>query len=330
MPRDTIDDHEILSATPLGPESSRPGFVSLVSGPVDSRGAWSPIDSDDLRFDPTDPGDSAVPASGTRKYVPMSSPWEKLSQDVISGWISRMFGHQKPHAIGRFEGVRFLGRGGCGVVMLAHDPELGRQVALKMCRAISEDEMRREAQMMARLSHPNIVKVHEVGIYNGHPFFAMEYVAGINGAHFICDVKDWRSVVRVYVEAGRGLAAAHEQGVVHGDFKPGNVLIGKNGHVQVSDFGKSQIISKGLRHRVGTIQYMAPEVLSNRAPTPLADQWSFCVALWETLETVRPFAGDQASELKAAIFGGQLNSPWRNPSRRLAWSFRRGRCRRNL
>jgi len=217
----------------------------------------------------------------------------RLVERVRDGWITQTFGGGEAHKIGRFDGIRRLGKGGCGIVMLAHDPQLGREVAIKLGRPPKgdevADEMIREARILAMLSHPNIIKVYDVGMYEGRPFLAMEYVDGIDGARFIREATDWESVVRVYIAAGRGLAAAHAQGVVHGDFKPGNILMGNDGIVLVADFGKGQIIAEGLRWEMGTEEYMAPEVLYARPVTPLSDQWSFCVALWEALETVRPF-----------------------------------------
>ena len=253
------------------------------------------------------------------RWPPTPSPWVRLTDAVHEGWLDKTFGGLEPHKIGRFEGIRRLGKGGCGIVMLAHDPQLGREVAIKMGRPPKGDEvaddMLREARLLAKLSHPNIIKVYETGTYEGRPFLAMEHVAGIDGSRFIREAPDWESVVRVYIAAGRGLAAAHAQGLVHGDFKPGNILMGDDGIVLVSDFGKGQIISEGLRWEMGTEEYMAPEVLLTHPVSPLSDQWSFCVALWESLETVRPFPGRdlraffEAVRDRRLITGEQVGQP---------------------
>jgi len=157
------------------------------------------------------------------------------------------------------------------------------------------NETLHEARLLAKLAHPNVVKVHEIGIHDDNPYFIMEYVAGIDGGQFICEAEDWQSVVRVYIAAGRGLAAAHRRGVVHVDFKPANVLIGDDGQVKVSDFGMGQAIIDEPRFGIGTRAYMAPEVILGNNATPHSDQWSFCVALWETLDIVRPFQDVEAS-----------------------------------
>jgi len=249
--------------------------TDVESGPVDSQGLWP---------------------------KPLPSPWGRFVRRVKQSWLAHELGVRRPHAIGRFQGIRMLGKGGCGIVMLARDPKLGRDVAIKLGQQPRADEMLREAQLLARLSHPNIVKVYETGTHEGNPFFVMEHVVGVNGARFIGEAADWRSVLRVYIAAGRGLAAAHRQGVIHGDIKPANLLIGDDGHVQVSDFGKGQVIADGLRVQGGTPQYMAPEVRLTNPATPRSDQWSFCVALWETLEGVRPFPDSELEDWLKAVY----------------------------
>jgi len=261
-------DHEI-------PTFKEP--VDLESGPVVSQGRWPPT----------------------------PSPWVRLTDAVHEGWMRKTWSGLSAHKIGRFEGVRRLGKGGCGIVMLATDPQLGREVAIKLGRPPKGDEvaddMIREARILAMLSHPNIIKVYEIDIYEGQPFLAMEYVDGMTGAEFMRHALDWESVARVYLAAGRGLAAAHAQGVVHGDFKPANILMGNDGIVLLSDFGKGQIISEGLRWELGTVEYTAPEVFYKKPVTPLSDQWSFCVSLWQALETVRPFPAELKAMWEAII-----------------------------
>ena len=131
-----------------------------------------------------------------------------------------------PPRVGRFLVIRTLGAGGMGVVAEAYDPELDRRVALKLlksdhARLDSQTRLLREAQAMARLSHPNVVQVYDVGVVGDQVFIAMELVRGQTlGAWLDARPRGWREVVRVFIDAGRGLAAAHAAGLVHRDFKP--------------------------------------------------------------------------------------------------------------
>ncbi|HTM19138.1 MAG TPA: serine/threonine-protein kinase, partial [Kofleriaceae bacterium] len=150
----------------------------------------------------------------------------------------------------RFVVEEVLGAGGMGVVMAAVDPELGRRVALKVLRpdlasALDQGRLVREAQAMARLSHPNVVTVYDVGRAGDNVFIAMELVDGQTLRGWLRQrPRSWREVVTVFVAAGRGLAAAHEAGLVHRDFKPDNVLVGRDGRPRVGDFG---IVATGVR-----------------------------------------------------------------------------------
>ncbi|PRQ07791.1 serine/threonine-protein kinase [Enhygromyxa salina] len=146
--------------------------------------------------------------------------------------------------IGRFRVLRKLGEGGMGVVYAAYDEQLDRQVALKLLHQdVSKDErgrarMQREAQALARLSHPNVVQVHEIGQWQDHDYVAMEFVGGLTLQRWVEDAeRSWRQVLDVMILAGRGLAAAHAAGLVHRDFKPANVLVGSDGRPRVLDFG---------------------------------------------------------------------------------------------
>src|SRR5688572_1281827 len=144
---------------------------------------------------------------------------------------------------GRYEVTGMLGEGGMGVVYAAFDPELQRKVAIKILHAEiaakpdHSTRLVREAQALARLSHPNVIHVYDVGTHEGQVFVAMELVDGKNARQWLGPTRGVPDILRVYREAGRGLAAAHAAGLVHRDFKPDNVLVGADGRVRVTDFG---------------------------------------------------------------------------------------------
>ena len=150
--------------------------------------------------------------------------------------------------LGRYELVRKLGAGGMSVVYLAYDPNLDRKVALKLMRTrtVGPDgalRLQREAQALAKLSHPNVVPVYDVDAVRGQAFVAMEYVEGQTLRSWSREKRSWRDVLAVLLDAGRGLAAAHAAGLVHRDFKPDNILIGNDGRVRVLDFGLARLAS---------------------------------------------------------------------------------------
>ncbi len=220
--------------------------------------------------------------------------------------------------IGRYVVMSLIGEGGMGVVYSAFDPELDRKVAIKLLQARSgaDDQawLLREAQAMARLSHPNVIAVHDVGTVPGdRVFVAMEYVDGVTLRAWLKEVRPWREVLRVLIAAGHGLAAAHASGLVHRDFKPDNVLVGNDGRVRVMDFGLARLqLDEGAEPHavhdheidtssplsasltvagtlVGTPAYMAPELNTGAPADARSDQFSFGVALYEALFRVRPF-----------------------------------------
>ncbi len=268
-------------------------------------------------------------------------PLDLAARSRMASLRNAMFGvSSEPARVDRFIILETLGTGGMGVVHAAHDPRLGRRIALKLVRpeaaagAAIETRLLREAQAMARLSHPNVVQIHEVGAWNGRVFIAMELVAGQSLAAWLtARARGWREIVGVFLEAGRGLAAAHAVGMVHRDFKPENVLVGDDGRVRVTDFG----LARGERTRpesgetwrepggplasivadetvetagfAGTPRYMSPEQFRGEAATPASDQFSFCVALYQALHGVHPFAGEDREALAQAVLAGKLREP---------------------
>ncbi len=260
---------------------------------------------------------------------------------------ARLFGQSRvPARVGRYLILRELGRGGMGRVYAAYDEQLDRKVAIKVLRreragdARHQQRLLREAQALARLSHPHVVHVYEVGEVEQRVFLVMELVAGrtlrawqAQGPH------PWREVLDHYLRAGQGLAAAHQAGLVHRDFKPDNVLVGEDGQVRVADFGlalaegevaiseldddeRDQLgLDDGLEPsmlgqritrtgaRVGTLVYMAPEQARGEPATAQSDQFSFCVSLFEALFGARPFSGRTAPELVTAIRQGPSRPP---------------------
>jgi serine/threonine protein kinase len=148
--------------------------------------------------------------------------------------------------IGRYVILDSVGMGGMGLVCAAYDPKLNRRIALKLLRNASSDEastagrnrLFREAQALARLSHPNVVTVHDVDVFEGQVYIAMEFVEGMTLREWLRkEERSWKEVLEKFILAGRGLAAAHQADIIHRDFKPSNVLISKEGEVRVADFG---------------------------------------------------------------------------------------------
>ncbi len=214
--------------------------------------------------------------------------------------------------VGRYEIASLVGMGSMGAVYSAIDPDLERTVALKLVRAgggSESDERRerllREARTMAQLAHANVVAVHDVGTLGDRVFVAMDLVEGETLRSWLTQPRPTKHVLSAFLAAGRGLAAAHAAGVVHRDFTPENVLVGRDGRVLVTDFGLARGPATEEDGAVaGTPAYMAPEHLRGKEVDPRADQFSFCVALHEALAGERPFRGDRPAELLAAIGAG--------------------------
>jgi len=248
--------------------------------------------------------------------------------------------------IGRYLILERVGSGSMGVVYGAYDPELDRKIALKLLRAsepgqddVARARLLREAKAMARLAHPNVVVVHDVGVYGGRVFLAMEFLGGGTLRSWLASApRSAREVLNVFVAAGRGLMAAHAAGLVHRDFKPENVLLDKEGRPRVVDFGLARDANVVDRESggatataatmaallstssfpghldtltrtgamVGTPAYMAPEQILAEPTSERTDQFSFCVALYEALYGERPFTGDSLLQLLHNVSRGNL------------------------
>ncbi len=259
-------------------------------------------------------------------------------------------------SVGRYVVIDFVDAGGMGAIYQAFDPELNRPVALKILSVKKESNqdsleaeraktrMLREAQALAQLTHPNVVTVYDVGEYEESIFIAMEFVEGN-------DLLDWQKenhpsrqeMLAKVIDAGRGLAAAHQAGIVHRDFKPANVIVGQDGRVRVLDFGLARAAvtsaendsvretpktpapsSKSLTESsqdlltssltqagsvLGTTNYMAPEQMDGKFVDERSDQFSFCVTLYESLYGCRPFTGLTVSQLFKNIRRSTLLRP---------------------
>jgi tetratricopeptide (TPR) repeat protein/predicted Ser/Thr protein kinase len=218
---------------------------------------------------------------------------------------------------GQFAIERVLGAGAMGVVYLARDQRLERPVALKVARQpASLAAASREAVALAKLSHPNVVVVHQVGELGGRVYVAMEYVPGPT-ARAWCDSQDARACIALYAAAGDGLAAAHAAGLVHRDVKPDNVLVGEDGRPRVADFGlarEARAVTGGreggaaaVTGVAGTPAYMAPEQLGASGTVDArADQFALCASLWEALHGALPFVGATPAARREAIERGEL------------------------
>jgi serine/threonine protein kinase len=218
--------------------------------------------------------------------------------------------------VGRYLVLSSLGAGGMGVVFAAWDPQLSRRIALKLLRAglavsskDARNRLRREAQAIAQLSHPNVVSVYDVGTTDdGDLYIAMEFVEGDTLTSWLKNYpRSWREIIDVFVQAARGLQSAHGVGLLHRDFKPDNVLVGGDGRVRVTDFGLARSVlapddtaqghpeltalNQALTVTgtvLGTPRYMPPEQMTGPDLDARSDQFSFCVALYEALYGSHP------------------------------------------
>ncbi len=240
--------------------------------------------------------------------------------------------------IDRYVVVDQIGQGGMGVVYKAYDPDLRRLVALKLLRAGAAGgrhalRLEREARAIARLAHPNVVAIHDVGRVGAELFIAMEFVEGQSLRRWLmAGPRPLHALLDVFMQAARGLAAAHDAGLVHRDFKPDNVLVGDDGRVRVLDFGVARaprgegddptpdeladwMNERDQRlpldgsmtpagHAVGTPRYMAPEQHRDQDADGRADQYTWGVVLYEALTRQRPFDAVEYRDLRKLVLAG--------------------------
>ncbi|MEZ4439363.1 MAG: serine/threonine-protein kinase [Polyangiaceae bacterium] len=217
------------------------------------------------------------------------SPELRRRRDLVR---ARLFEDRAAPRVGRFSLLRPLAEGAMGIVYVAYDEDLDRRVALKLLHPRPEDDeamerWRREARALAKLRHPHVVAIYEVGEHEGQAFIAMELVEGRTLRAWLATSPPREVVVEVLRQAGRGLAAAHEAGLVHRDFKPDNVMVDAAGQARVLDFGLVLAAGESAAG-AGTPAYMAPEQMAGNAD-PRSDQFAFAVVAWEALTGRHPF-----------------------------------------
>lgn len=271
---------------------------------------------------------------------PPGSPRDELPETIAEPRAPAPPGSElrRGDALGRYLVLERLGAGGMGVVYAAYDPELDRRVAVKLLHperiGAGEARLLREAQALARLQHPNVIAVHDVGTFGDRVFVAMEFVDGETLAELV-ERRDlsWREIVDLHLQAGRGLAAAHAAGLVHRDFKPENVLVGRDGRVRVLDFGLARAAGEAAAEAaprgaadgspgrwlespltrvgvvVGTPAYIAPEQFDGAPADARSDQFAFAVALHRALYGTLPFRGESLDELISAVRAGRIEEP---------------------
>ena len=295
---------------------------------------WTPVSA--LGTHDTEP--LSLPGQGPVPAIPPPEQDDPLGRQLAK---RALFPRRAlPVKIGRFTVLQMIGRGGMGIVYACYDDLLDRKVAVKVLHSelvrdpeLARARLLREAQAMARLSHVNIVAVHEVAAQGTQVHVAMEFIRG-RTLDLWAEGRPWREVVAAFVQAGHGLDAAHHAGIVHRDFKPQNVLVGDDGVVKVLDFGLARAIdglalaeaapapaaeaepgSQLLRPLtragvvLGTPAYMPLEQHLGEPASAASDQFSFCASLHQCLYGAMPYPSESLAELFSALRQGQLRPP---------------------
>jgi tetratricopeptide (TPR) repeat protein len=327
--------------------SSRTGESSVASTMVDrlggkgkgrDRGGFDDAATEDLPL--ADTGAASAPAPVT------PPPSRNIADQLVKSRVKSALFNKPRHSvkISRFVLLEQIAHGGMGEVYAAYDGQLDRKVAIKLLRPEFEssniharERLLREAQTLARVSHPNVVQVYEAGEAGDQVYVAMELVPGTPlhiwlDRHAADRDRHWRIIVDTFIAAGRGLAAVHAAELLHRDFKPANVLVREDGRVCVVDFGLARAAGEmsepGLAPAttamrdsdvsdrltktgtlMGTPAYMAPEQITSGAVDHRSDQFSFCVALYEALYGFRPFPGQNIDSLRSSVTSGEILAP---------------------
>lgn len=260
--------------------------------------------------------------------APAPDAAERVEQERLHGELrARLFGEpRRAVSIGRYEVRHKLGQGSSGTVFSVWDPTDGRLRALKLtpsgdARALAR--LRREARAMAALEHPHIVRVYDVGQHGDAMFVVMELVEGVTLRAWLGTPRPWRERLACLLPVADGLAFAHAHGILHRDVKPDNVLVEPSGHAWLLDFGLAKPLPASaaaeLTHMsqaltrtgtvLGTVGYIAPELLMGQPAAAAADQFSLCVMLWEALHGQPPFAGATADAIGLAALREQVEPP---------------------
>lgn len=262
-------------------------------------------------------------------------PADKVGEDVAMARIQgALFGTAAPPTLERYALLEKLGEGSYGAVYSAWDPRLDRKIAIKVLHGGPSDELEREARALAKLTHPNVVTVHDVGESGDELFLAMEFVDGTPLSVVDTERLGWRRMVAIYRQAAAGLAAAHDVGIIHRDFKPANAVLGTDDRVRVLDFGLARAgppphtgDNGAIQTRsAGTPRYMAPEQHRGDAIDPRTDQYCFCVALWEAVYGQPAFGQDSFDGLREAKSTAPVPPTSTSAPARLGKVLQRGLC----
>jgi tetratricopeptide (TPR) repeat protein/tRNA A-37 threonylcarbamoyl transferase component Bud32 len=334
-------------------DAARPiGYCTSVEDCLDEDAVLAFVDGilDDIRRGSVESHIASCPACSDLVASAAGGEPERPAGNLLEGEAAGANGLAPGATVGRYVILNLVGRGGMGEVYAAYDPQLDRKVALKLLHEnaaretaarTARERLLREAKAIARLSHPNVVVVHDAGaiddpVHGDRVFLAMEFIEGETVAAWLAAApRAWREVRDVFAAAGEGLAAAHEAGLVHRDFKPQNVMVARDGSVRVMDFGlasDSSVMERSdtspadyatagavpTSHTValtatgvllGTPLYMAPEQFLARPTDARTDQFSFCVALHEALYGERPFPSESFPALLEAVVAGRVREP---------------------
>jgi eukaryotic-like serine/threonine-protein kinase len=283
---DAPDDDAIPASAPAAPSPQPDGPPVAGAAAVEDAALASTVEPKAI-------------GSGELATLPQRPEGDRMARAVARAKIaSSLFPVNEQVTLGRYRLLEMVGAGGMGVVWGAWDPKLERRVAIKLVKATMQaarDRILLEGQALAKLSHPNVVPVFDVGVYEEQVYLVMEWVRGKNLRAYCKDPRSVREILRIYREAGEGLLAAHRAGLIHRDFKPDNAILGDDGRVRVLDFGLARESPNAHLERAepsessettrgaGTPRYMPPEQAAGAALTAAVDQYALCVSLREAL-----------------------------------------------